>query len=74
MAKSRHLTDPNWYMVCTHYWPNGTRYFTVENRKGLGATGKSGGTSKFYDRKQAEEVRDTFNGKAPADDPLIDAN
>ncbi len=72
MAKARHLTDPNWFMVRKHEWPNGRVYFTVENRKGLGATGKSGGKSTFYDRKQAEEVRDRFNGKAPADDPLIE--
>ena len=49
-------------MVRTHHWPNGRRYFTVENRAGLGACGKSGGTSKFYDRAQAEAKRDEFNG------------
>lgn len=68
MAKAKHLTDPKWFMVCSHQWPNGTRYFTVENRSGQFVAGKSGGSSKFYDRSQAEQVRDQMNGKAPKDD------
>lgn len=71
MKKARHLTDPNWFMVNIQQRSYGNRYFTVGI--GLVTTGESGGTSKYYDRKQAEGIRDEFNGQSrPDDNPVID--
>jgi hypothetical protein len=69
--KAKHLTDPKWFMVRSQQWPNGTRYFTVENRSGQCVAGRSGGISKFYDRAQAEQVRDEMNGKASKDEDAL---
>jgi hypothetical protein len=67
MSAPKHRADPGRFRVVTRYWPNGTRYFTVENLAGMAVAGKRGCYSKFYDRSKAEAVRDQMNGKGKAD-------
>lgn len=55
-------------------WPNGRKFWTVEDRQNNQArVGSGGGISKFYDRTQAKTEADRLNEKpAKADESLIE--
>lgn len=47
------------WRLTPNQWPNGRKYWTVENReRRLFICGKKGNPSKYYDREQAEAARD----------------
>ena len=55
-------------------WPNGRKFWTVEDRaKNQARVGRSGGLTKYHDRAQAKAEADRLNGKNQSDDaPLIE--
>ena len=55
-------------------WPNGRKFWTVEDRANNQArVGRGGGLTKYHDRAQAKAEADRLNGKAEsADNPLIE--
>ncbi len=63
LSKPKKKVSPkgNW-KTYKHRWPNGTIYWTIENRsEGKVRVGANGGETKYYDHAMAKDERDQLN-------------